>query len=243
VIFRSTDAGQSWTELRGFREIPGRRLWWSPAEPPWTAYVQAIAVSPDDPQVVLAGIEFGAVVRSDDGGSTWSRHLRGSLRDCHSLAFHHRDGNWAYEAGGSGGGASYSSDGGQTWSKARRGLDRKYAWACAADPQHPDTWYISAAPGPAKAHVPGQAEAYLYRWRNGSGWRRLGGGLPQPLHYMPYGLETVPGHPGHIIACLANGELWISDDHGDRWTKHSGVLGSIQRAFLAFETQPERSVT
>ena len=106
------DRGQTWIELDGFRRIPGRWWWFSPAESPFQAYVQSIALSPTDPNVLLAGIEFGAVVRSRDGGQTWSGHRKGSLRDCHSLTFHQSNGDWVYQAGGSGGGASLSQDGG-----------------------------------------------------------------------------------------------------------------------------------
>ena len=111
-VYASKDGGRNWSERESFRRIPGRRLWWSPAETPGTAYVQSLAVSPSDSRVLLAGIEFGAVIRSEDGGETWSRHLKGTLRDCHTMKFHASDGNWAYEAGGSGGGASVSRDGG-----------------------------------------------------------------------------------------------------------------------------------
>ena len=150
-VFASSDGGGTWTESESFNRIPGRRLWWSPAESPGTAYVQSLAISPTDPSVLMAGIEFGAVVRSTDAGETWSRHIKGSLRDCHTLKFHSSDGSWAYEAGGTGGGASVSNDGGTTWSKVKEGLDRHYGVACAADPDQPDLWFVSVSPGPRKA--------------------------------------------------------------------------------------------
>jgi photosystem II stability/assembly factor-like uncharacterized protein len=83
-LFVSRDGGENCVELEGFRRIPGRWWWFSPAEKPGTAYVQAIALSPTNPNVILAGIELGAVVRSSDGGRTWSRHRRGAVRDCQS---------------------------------------------------------------------------------------------------------------------------------------------------------------
>jgi hypothetical protein len=46
----SRNAGRTWTELESFRRIRGRRFWFSPAEPPdKRAYVQAIAISPTNP--------------------------------------------------------------------------------------------------------------------------------------------------------------------------------------------------
>jgi photosystem II stability/assembly factor-like uncharacterized protein len=66
----SADHGQTWRELDAFRRIRGRRLWFSPAEKPFQAYVMAITVSPTEPQTIVVGIEFGAVIRSKDGGTT-----------------------------------------------------------------------------------------------------------------------------------------------------------------------------
>lgn len=230
-LFVSTDGGTNWTELAGFRRIPWRRLWFSPAQKPFIAYVQAIALSPIDPQRIVVGIEFGATVLSCDGGKTWTGHLRGSLRDCHSLAFHLTDGDWVYEAGGTGGGAAFSRDGGLTWTKAGQGLDRHYGWAVAADPGDPSKWYVSVSPGPGKAHGDKHAEAIIFR-RDGAGWRRLAGGLPQPLAHMPYALIIEPEIVGSLYAGLSNGDIWHSLDRGESWMQLPLCLGGIRRALV-----------
>jgi len=117
-IYKTEDNGGNWTELKGFQKIRNRWWWFSPADPSFKAYVQAIAISPKDPEIILAGVELGAVVRSQDGGNTWSAHLKGALRDCHSLIFHSTNGNWAYEGGGSGGGAFYPNWKGEYFNNA-----------------------------------------------------------------------------------------------------------------------------
>ena len=234
-VYASNDSGRTWSERENFKRIPGRRLWWSPAESPGTAYVQSLAVSPSDPSVLMAGIEFGAVVRSVDGGETWSRHLKGSLRDCHTMKFHSTDGAWVYEAGGSGGGASVSKDGGATWNKVKEGLDRNYAVACAADPDDPNLWYISVSPGPGKAHSIGNAQAHIFRSQQEGPWERMTGGLPQPLDSMPYGLATVPGRSGLVIGALKNGQVWASEDQGETWGQLPVKLGPIGLGLVAVE--------
>lgn len=218
LMFVSRDGGQTWAELEGFRRIPNRWWWFSPAEPPdRRPYVMAIAPSPTDRNVILAGIEFGAVVRSDDGGQSWSRHRRGALRDCHSLKFHASNGNWAYEAGGTGGGASFSRDGGLTFRKAKSGLAKHYGIVCAADPEKPEIWYVCVAPSPFNAFGK-NPELYLYRATGGAGWQPIGWEA-HPLPVAPTALTTVAGAPGHLYAGLYNGDVWHSSDYGDSWTK------------------------
>ena len=218
LIFKSTDGGQIWRELEGFRRIPNRWWWFSPAEPPdRRPYVIAIAPSPTEKNVLLAGIEFGAIVRSEDGGETWSRHRTGALRDCHSLKFHATNGNWAYEAGGTGGGASFSRDGGRTFQKAKKGLAKNYGIVCAADPVKPEIWYVCMAPSPFNAFGE-NPEIYLYRSTGGAGWQPVGW-QAHPLPVAPTALVTVPNAAGHLYAGLYNGDVWHTSDYGDTWEK------------------------
>lgn len=217
LMFVSRDGGQSWSELDGFRRIPNRWWWFSPAESPWKAYVMAIALSPTDKNVLLAGVEFGAVVRSGDGGRTWSRHRTGALRDCHSLKFHATNGNWVYEAGGTGGGASFSRDGGLTFRKAKEGLAKHYGIVCAADPEKPEIWYVCVGSSPINAFG-SNPKVYLYRCTGGAGWQNVGW-QPHPLPVTPTALTTVRGAPGELYAGLHNGDIYHATDYGDAWAK------------------------
>ena len=227
----SRDHGDHWSDLEAFQHIRSRILWFSPAEMPLTAYVQAIALSPTDPDVILAGIEAGAVVRSGDGGRSWEDHRRGALRDCHSMTFHATDGHWTYEGGGTGAGAAVSRDGGATWEQPRAGLDRHYGWAVAADPASPDIWYVSVSTSARAAHGSGSAQAAIFR-STGGAWQRLAGGLPDPLDHMPYTLLTERRSPGRLYAGLSSGEVWHSEDHGDSWQRFPFTLGGIYRELI-----------
>jgi photosystem II stability/assembly factor-like uncharacterized protein len=235
-LFVSRDGGGTWRELDGFQRV--RRWYWlSPAEPPDVrAYVMGLSASPTDPDVVVAGIEAGAVVRSCDGGRSWSAHRRAADRDCHDLTFHASDGHWVYEAGG--GGPAVSRDAGERWEHSVRGMAGRYAMAVAADPLRPEVWYVSAAPiwsprAPLKmpvGHTEGGAMATLYRSSGGAGWEPLRGGLPMPLDHPPYGLATAPEAPGHVYLGLSHGEVWHSADHGDTWSRLPFRFSGVRRA-------------
>jgi hypothetical protein len=235
-VYVTHNSGGDWQNLENFQKIRGRRFWLSPAEPPdIRAYVMGLAISPVDANIIVAGIEFGAVVRSEDGGKTWSNHRRGAVRDCHSLKFHSKDGNWVYEGGG--GGAAVSRDSGLNWSQPKAGRDRHYGFACAADPERPEVWYMSASPLFSRsfvpvAHIDGKANAAIYRSAGGAAWERLNGGLPQPLNFMAYALLTDPSAPGHLYAGLSNGDIWHTADYGDNWQQLPLNLGGIHHSLV-----------
>jgi photosystem II stability/assembly factor-like uncharacterized protein len=210
-LFRSDDGGECWRALDALLELPSRPTWRFPPRP-WTSHVRWVAPSPHEPQLVLVGIELGGLMRSTDGGETWDDHRPGAQRDVHSLAWHPVAAGRAYEAGG--GGSAYSVDAGDTWQPADDGRDRHYTWSVAVDPGDPEVWYVSASTGPFAAHGRRDPEARIYRRRDGEPWQALGDGLPEPLHAMPYALVAVEGS---LLAGLANGELWESEDAGDTW--------------------------
>jgi hypothetical protein len=210
ALYRSDDRGETWRELEGLLELPSRPTWSFPPRP-WTSHVRWIAPNPHDTDLILVGIELGGLMRSTDGGATWQDHRPGAQRDVHSLTWHPLARGCAYEAGG--GGAAWSEDAGETWQPADEGRDRDYTWSVAVDPLDPELWYVSASTGPFAAHGGGDPEARIYRRREHE-WEPLGGGLPEPLHAMPYALVAADGR---LFAGLADGQIWESADRGDTW--------------------------
>jgi photosystem II stability/assembly factor-like uncharacterized protein len=211
------DAGGSWQPLAPF---PRPRSWWwaSPAEKPFRPYVLGLAVSPRDPDLLLAGIEAGAVVRSTDGGRRWSGHCRGASRDCHGLWY--QDG-LAYAVGGTNG-LARSRDDGLTWEHTLDGLAGRYGWSAAADPAEPERAYLVAAPV-LRAHS-GDACASVHRFAGGR-WERVLG----PFRSLPV---VASGGQGEVCAAVDDGVVRVSSDYGSTWRPHPARLDGQARALL-----------
>jgi hypothetical protein len=216
-LFRSDDSGDSWEELRALQEIPSRPDWSYPPRP-WTSHVRWIAPSPHDPALVLVGIELGGLMRTDDGGGSFSDHRPPAARDVHCLAWHSSAPGRAYETGGDG--AAWSRDGGRSWERADAGRERRYAWALAVDPADPERWFVSAAPGPFEAHGRRPSDSAIYRWDGSGPWQPILTGLDSHVYALAAG-------GGQLFGGLGDGTLLESADGGDSWSELGERIGGI----------------
>jgi len=130
-VYRSTDAGKTWTHL-GLAA---------------TRHISGIAVHPDDPDVVYVGAQGSpwqdtperGVYRSTDGGATWELVLHVSddagvsalsmdptnPRILYAAFWDHRREPWVMRSGGPDSGVWKTTDGGDTWNRlgAEKGPD------------------------------------------------------------------------------------------------------------------------
>jgi photosystem II stability/assembly factor-like uncharacterized protein len=216
TLFVSRDGGESWQELEGLKNLPSAPTWSFPPRP-WTSHVRAIALSYEDPSLVVAGIELGGVVRSPDGGKTWEDQRPGAYADCHNLAAHPAAEEALYEAAG--GGFAESGDFGESWEAADAGMDRWYVWGLAVDMEDPFLVYTSAAPGPGRAHGAGFSDAAIYRRRAGGRWEAV---LEGPGAF-PYALCADPEAPGALYAGFGDGRIVHSPNAGESWDEIADV--------------------
>jgi photosystem II stability/assembly factor-like uncharacterized protein len=110
-LYVSTDAGESWRELEAFQDLPSRERWTDRAFREKGAQVRTLAVHPDAPGRVIAGIEPGGVIVSEDGGETWDERSRGVHDDVHHLLALSAD-SWLASTGN---GFYRTHDTGGTW--------------------------------------------------------------------------------------------------------------------------------
>lgn len=135
-LYVSTDAGVTWAELDGFRELPSRNRWHTPRHR-GAAHVRSLGVHPDAPERVIAGVEVGGIHVSDDDGVTWTERrdgLQTERRDDLQYDVHHVLVLEADEYVVSCGGGLYRTrDTGRSWTRLDAGLDRPYFQEAFAD--------------------------------------------------------------------------------------------------------------
>jgi photosystem II stability/assembly factor-like uncharacterized protein len=221
ALFRSEDGGATWKELAAMRALPSAPTWSFPPKPE-TSHVRWITLDPFDPATLYVCIEAGALVRSRDGGRTWTDRVPGGPIDTHTLAAHPRVPGRLYSAAGDGvmGGHGYneSQDGGGTWAQPDDGIERHYLYGLAVDPGDPKTVVVSAATSPQTAHDPAHADATVYRRSADGPWQEVREGLPETRGSLRALLATHPAEPG-VFYAGSNRGLFRSADAGISWLR------------------------
>ena len=233
-IYKSTDAGRTWSHLglRDAQQIPN------------------IAVDPKNPNrlfVAALGHPYGpneerGIYRSTDGGQTFEKVLSkdentgGNDVDIdpsnpdtvYATMWEERQGPWENSVwAGTNGGIFKSVDGGTTWKPLTNGLPVVVQANLAISPANPKRLYAAVA-GLDKAGTGGdRGAAGIYRSDDaGETWTRIttdarpagrigGGDLPMPILH--------PKDPDVLI--MASTVSWKSTDGGKTWTSFKGAPG------------------
>ncbi len=236
-LFRSDDGGDRWTEITSFTAGPDAARWCVPVEPPQPGRARAIAIDPDDPDRLWVGVEVGGIMRSDDGGATWSLTLPGDNPDLHVLTLDPAVPTRIYASTGYGrfdgiaemvepnAGVFRSDDRGATWSYAWSGVTPRYSRPMCIDPRPPHGLTVASAPTAfASARDEGGAQAMLYRSTDGGdSWRSLGDADHSPSAANFHGLAVDPARPGGVLVGTDEGEVWRVTDDGSWGLLASGL--------------------
>ncbi len=216
MILRSRDDGATWERLAAIDDLPTRDEWSFPP-PPHEAHVLSIDFLPGKPDHVVAGIEVGGAIRSEDGGDTWEERNEGLYVDVHSLRPDSTP-DRLYAVTGSGFYAT--EDGGRRWEKRMGGIRHGYTIGLAVHPQVTGDVFVAAGDRP-----PG-VNARLYRSADGGQtWTEL----PEPPAGVR-GRSPVPFFAGgapHIGA--EDGGVWRLE--GNAWTEVARLAAAVTCAF------------
>lgn len=223
MLYRSTDAGSTFESFDQLDELPSRSEWTFFHEPFHAGHVHGIALHPDGPDRIFAGVEHGALIYTRDGGETWHDTLLGS--DVHRIAVDPTDPDHVLAATGSG--LYQSTDAGGEWEQTRdlRGL---YLHTILIDPDSPTRRYVYAArdDGPILRSTDG-----------GDTWSAIGEGLPaaRPAD----NLRRHPTDPETLVyagdTADQTSHLFVSPDAGATWNRVDEPLPKVWRVAAAVD--------
>ncbi len=233
-MYRSTDAGRTWTHLglRDAQQIP------------------AVAVDPRDARrlfVAALGHPYGpneerGIYRSTDGGDTFQKVLYNdentggndvdvdpsNSQIVYATMWEERQGPWENSVwAGTNGGIFKSVDGGTTWKQLTGGLPHVVQANVAISPANPKRLYALIAALAEQGSGGDRGGSGIYRSDDaGENWTRVstdtrpagrigGGDLPIPLPH--------PKDPDTLI--VASTVSWKSTDGGKTWAPFKGAPG------------------
>jgi len=210
-VYRSDDAGRSWHIVGLQKET-----------------VRALAQSPTNPKVWVAGSLTG-VYRSKDDGNSWERISPANhddLRNFDSVAFDPKDENTIYAG-------TYhlpwkTVDGGKNWTSIKAGMiDDSDVMTMIVDPTNPSNVHATACSG------------IYHSVNNGETWKRYGG---IPFVYRRTQLiRQDPQHPDVLYAGTTSG-LWKTTNEGaDNW-KRMTPLEWVVNAIVIDPKNPQRLI-
>jgi photosystem II stability/assembly factor-like uncharacterized protein len=225
-IFRSTDGGASWTELDGVTRIEGHERWYLPYSPRAGAVRNILETG----RRLLASVEVGGLLASDDGGASWTIAPVVADDDIHFVAGHPDDPDLVFAAlgwasltrrGGRLGGLARSDDGGASWEKV---METDYTRAVLVPPAAPDLLLA----GPARSV--GRAGRIVVSADGGGTWEPASGDLEVPMPDMVERFAAAPG--GDVWAICSGGRLLRATPGEWRW--ESVLPGGAEARSIAF---------
>jgi hypothetical protein len=227
ALFRSTDAGATWTELAGLREHGSGPAWQPGAG---GMCLHTIVLDPSDAARMYVAISAAGAFRTDDAGASWRPINHGltsvgipdpqaEVGHCvHHIAMHpDRPGvlfmqkHWD---------VMRSDDAGESWHEVSGNLPTDFGFPIAIHAHEPETIYVVPITSDAQ-HYPPDGALRVFRSRSGGGeWEALTAGLPQQNCYVNVLRDAMAVDrldPCGIYFGTTGGQVYASNDAGDAW--------------------------
>jgi photosystem II stability/assembly factor-like uncharacterized protein len=208
---------------------------------PGKAYIQHLAIDPQQPQIIYAATTSAGLYKSVDRGENWQR-----IDNCDTTTAFHviridpRNHNRLI-CGGRDSGVWISRNQGKTWSRA--GMDRQTICDLVFHPRNSNIVYLLARDG-----VYYSPDTSRKEWKQLFDYLRFQKKHPVPYPHQPWPysrfqkIAVNPHHPEQIfIGGRWEGGYHRSDDGGKTW-QHKWISGMFRRVdpILFHPTDPDR---
>jgi len=225
-VFKSTNYGDSWTFCEQLHTLPETKYWTFP-NPPHIAHVKGIGLCREDPNLIFGAIEEGWLIRSQDGGETWTTLKSGTEIDSHTVNPMPNDRRVLLSASGTG--IYRSEDLGDHFVPANNGLTRHYVSQIAFHADEPSILFTAAAEVPPRywQRAEGANSQFFRSEDQGRSWKALTGGLPERIVAAPRATTACPDSPGSFLVGMNDGSIWMTADHGESFSQIATGLPPI----------------
>ncbi|MEO8168183.1 MAG: exo-alpha-sialidase [bacterium] len=242
ALFKSTDNGKSWSEVKSLTTHGTREKWFPGAG---GLMVHSIALHPTDTKKMYVGISAAGMFATEDGGETWeprNKNVRADFNpdkfpvvgQCvHHLEMHPDKPEVLYQQNHCG---VYRTDiEGKDWMDISGGLPSRFGFPIQIHPHDPDTVYVIPEEG-AEFRSVVKGEFALYRSKDkGNNWKKLSKGLPKQaflqVHRQSVTMDS-QDTPG-IYVGTSSGQIFYSRDEGKNWEVMIDYLPTIYSLSIA----------
>ena len=209
--------GDALAPLEGFETVVGRETWFTP----WGGPPAVRSIAQDLAGRLHANVHVGGIPRSVDAGASWEPTIDIDA-DVHQVVAHPTEPDVVLAA--SAVGLAVSVDGGSSWRIEREGLHATYARAVAVAG---DRVLLSVSNGPRG----GRAAVYRTALEPGTTFERCTEGLPE---WFDGNIDSgwLDARGSEVAFGTGDGEVFVSDDAGGRWTRAATDLPSIRAVRL-----------
>jgi hypothetical protein len=227
ALFRTTDGGQTWSELAGLRGH-GTGSKWSPGA--GGMGLHTILLDHKDSNRMYVAISSAGAFRTDDGGKTWKPINRGlrseyipdpnaEVGHCvHRIALHRSrpevlfmQKHWD---------VMRSDDAGDSWHEVSGNLPSDFGFVVDVHAHEPNTVYVIPIKSDSE-HFPPDGKLRVYRSRSGGNeWEPLTNGLPQRdcfVNVLRDAMAVDSLDSCGIYFRTTGGQVYMSPDGGDNW--------------------------
>ena len=237
ALFKSTDGGLTWGELSGLRGH-GSGPKWQPGA--GGMCLHTILLDPATPGRIYLAISAAGAFRSDDDGATWKPITKGlkspeipsttaEVGHCvHRIAMHKSRPNTLFMQ--KHWDVMRSDDAGESWTEVSGNLPSDFGFPIDVHAHEPETIYVVPIKSDSE-HYPPEGKLRVYRSRTGGNeWEALTQGLPQQDCYVNVLRDAMA--VDQLDECgiyfgTTGGQVYASNDAGDRWTAIVHDLPSV----------------
>jgi photosystem II stability/assembly factor-like uncharacterized protein len=227
ALFRSTNGGQTWSELPGLRGH-GTGAQWQPGA--GGMCLHTIILDPKNRQRIFVAISAAGAFRSDDSGATWKPINKGlhsqyipdptaEVGHCvHRIAQHPSKPNLLFMQ--KHWDVLRSDDAGDSWQEVSGNLPTDFGFVIDVHAHEPETIYVVPIKSDSE-HYPPDGKLRVYRSRTGGNeWEALTKGLPQENCYVNVLRDAMA--VDSLDSCgvyfgTTGGQVYASADAGDTW--------------------------